>query len=155
LQFAEAQMIEVTKRAWSLMLNLEIKKYGTNDVTIGDDWVNAAVGISGSWRGSVSLLCPPVLARRWAALMFATAEDALTQADIDDATGEMANVLAGNLKVVWPGDSRLFPPEITLGPGNGPAKNSEITTVLAFEDMQLPFVVMMQKFHSSVGEAGG
>ncbi|MBI2406686.1 MAG: chemotaxis protein CheX [Gemmatimonadetes bacterium] len=65
--------------------------------------------------GTVVLECDEALARLMAARMFDAAAETLTDADVCDAIGELANMAAGNLKAALPHAARLSLPTVTRG----------------------------------------
>jgi hypothetical protein len=65
------------------------------------------VDITGAFCGSVVVGCSEVLARRLAAQMFGLAEASVTTGEINDAIRELANVVAGNLKILMPPPSEI------------------------------------------------
>jgi chemotaxis protein CheX len=76
--------------------------------------LRASVRISGAWQGVVVVDCPEELARRTAAAMWGGQPQDQTQ--IADAIGELANMIAGNVKVLLPGPSRLSLPAVADAP---------------------------------------
>ena len=74
--------------------------------------LRGSVAISGTTRAWVIVDCSELLARRLTAAMFDASEDELRQEDVDDAIGEIANIIGGNLKAMLPGPSQLSLPSI-------------------------------------------
>lgn len=60
--------------------------------------VEGHVHISGVWTGTLVFQCSEAVARRAAHLMFGPNEDHGTRQDVQDAVGELANMIGGNLK---------------------------------------------------------
>lgn len=77
--------------------------------------VTATVRILGAWRGCVVLTTPEPLARAAAAAMLGVRTEQLSRADVADAVGELANVVAGNLKSLLPAPSTLSLPAVAAG----------------------------------------
>lgn len=75
----------------------------------------SCVNISGGWDGSVHLVIPQVLAGAVAASMFGMEIDDLTEAEITDAVGELANVVGGNVKGLIEDPCSLSLPTVTVG----------------------------------------
>ncbi len=65
------------------------------------------VDVTGAFCGSVVVGCSESLARRLAAQMFGLDEGDVNLDDIVDATRELANVVAGNLKILMPPPSEI------------------------------------------------
>ncbi|MEZ4331016.1 MAG: chemotaxis protein CheX [Myxococcota bacterium] len=79
------------------------------------------VRIQGAWNGSVSLAFPRETAERIAAGMLDAKPGELADEEVRDAVGEMANILAGNLKAMLPQPSSLGLPAIhDRRPGSNP-----------------------------------
>jgi hypothetical protein len=79
--------------------------------------VSAWVEIVGPWTGSVVVSClPDTAAELTRALLRGRAPAALEPEDVEDALGELANVLGGNVKALLPGPSALGLPEVGTPP---------------------------------------
>lgn len=74
------------------------------------DTRGARVFISGGWEGAVALGCSEALARKVASVMFAKTPQDMTVEEIEDAVGELANIIGGNIKALLPGPSELSLP---------------------------------------------
>ena len=82
--------------------------------------VSAWVDITGPWTGSVVLTCAPATAAALTESVLMTRPPTVVdQEDVEDALGELANVLGGNIKSVLPGESRLGLPQIGSAPSVG------------------------------------
>ena len=71
-----------------------------------------AVRISGESQAEVAVWCGADFARRTASAMFGAEEADLTESDVRDAVGELANILGGTLKALLPGPSSLSCPVV-------------------------------------------
>ncbi len=60
--------------------------------------VMASVHVTGDWQGAVVLLCSHAFAEQATEAMFAAEPGTTTQRDLDDAIGELANMIGGNIK---------------------------------------------------------
>ena len=90
-----------------------------------DDAVSSWVEIVGPWTGTVVLTCGRSTAEELSrALLKEHAPPVLEPEDVEDALGELANVVGGNVKAVLPGPSVLGLPEV----GNAPATGSPADT---------------------------
>ena len=79
--------------------------------------VIASVAITGAWDGHVVIRATRDLAVSVAsALLFVDAAE-VSDADLVDATGELANVVAGNVKCLLPQPSLLALPRVVSGAG--------------------------------------
>lgn len=78
------------------------------------DRIVASVAISGEWNGHVVVGATPATARRLAAAMFALDPEAVSDDELADAWGEIANILGGNVKGLLPEPSVLSLPQVVL-----------------------------------------
>ena len=74
-----------------------------------------SVGITGAWRGTVVMQCSPALVRHVAGIMFGLAPDTTTLAHVQDAMGEITNMIGGNLKALLPEPCQLSFPQVLAG----------------------------------------
>ena len=74
--------------------------------------VVAGVAVSGAWHGLVLLACSTVASRQAAAALLGMGADEVTEGDVDDALGELANVIGGNVKSLLPEPCVLGLPEV-------------------------------------------
>jgi chemotaxis protein CheX len=77
--------------------------------------MTAAVQINGDFHGGIMIRCERDLLRRAAAIMFDQPEESLAREDEIDVIGELANVVAGNLKALYPGTNSISLPTIIEG----------------------------------------
>ena len=85
-----------------------------------DDAVSSWVEIVGPWNGSVVLTTGRATAEELSRCLLAEhAPPVLDDEDIEDALGELANVVGGNVKAVLPGPSVLGLPEVGTAPEPG------------------------------------
>ena len=86
-----------------------------------DPTVSAWVTVSGPWNGAVVITCAPQTAAELTrCVLGAHAPEELYSEDVDDALGELANVLGGNVKSLLPGPSQLGLPEVGPTPTAAP-----------------------------------
>ena len=76
---------------------------------------SGCIAMSGDWRGAVTLSCLEPMARTITAAMFGTEPDTSTDAEIQDAIGEMANMFGGQVKSVLGDRSVLGLPVVIEG----------------------------------------
>jgi hypothetical protein len=85
-----------------------------------DDAVSSWVEIVGPWNGAVVLTTGRSTAAELARCLLAQhAPPVLDDEDVEDALGELANVVGGNVKTVLPGPSVLGLPEFGTAPAPG------------------------------------
>jgi len=96
---------------WETMLGLPLE--GTSDgQPDGGPALIGTVRITGAWNGALDVRCTPGLARKAAAAMFACEEDALSEDEVRDSLGEIANMAGGNLKALLPQPCALSIPVV-------------------------------------------
>jgi len=103
---------QVTQEIWSALLAAD----SDSPLLPGDTHSNevvARIHISGEWNGTVCLHCSNLAARHATSAMFGLPDDELTAADVQDAVGELVNVVGGNIKGLVEGHSELSLPEVT------------------------------------------
>ena len=74
--------------------------------------VVAGVAVSGAWHGLVLVACSSVASKEAAAALLGMGADEVTDGDVDDALGELANVIGGNVKSLLPEPCSLGLPEV-------------------------------------------
>jgi chemotaxis protein CheX len=85
-----------------------------------DDALSSWVEIVGPWNGAVVLTCGRATAEELTRCLLAEhTPPVLDREDIEDALGELANVVGGNVKAVLPGPSVLGLPEVGAAPVAG------------------------------------
>lgn len=77
--------------------------------------ISSNVSVFGAWNGTVVVATTARGARLVGSALLEIPEDELTKGDIDDAVGELANIVGGNVKSVLPGPSSLTLPVVSHG----------------------------------------
>ncbi|MGY1712313.1 chemotaxis protein CheX [Geodermatophilus sp. SYSU D00758] len=110
---------EIADQAWAALV-------GEEEVLVplpGElpaDAVSSWVEVVGPWTGTVVLTCGRgTAADLTRALLREHAPGELEAEDVEDALGELANVVGGNVKAVLPGPSVLGLPEFGTAPAPG------------------------------------
>jgi chemotaxis protein CheX len=86
---------------------------GVPDPGAGKAVVMATVAISGAWHGRVLLSFSPVAAGRAAAALLGIEEgDDVSDGDVADAVGELANIIGGSVKSLMPQPTALSLPSV-------------------------------------------
>jgi chemotaxis protein CheX len=78
-------------------------------------YVVSAVQIVGQWQGAVQLDIDMGLARRTCANLTGVDPAELSQDDVRDTAGELANMVGGSVKALVANSSRLSLPTVTIG----------------------------------------
>ena len=112
----EATVQEITEQAWLALVG-EDEVLVPLPAPLPADTRSSWVEIVGPWTGSVVLTCGRETALALTrALLREHAPEVLEEEDVDDALGELANVVGGNVKAVLPGPSVLGLPEVGDAP---------------------------------------
>jgi chemotaxis protein CheX len=109
---SDAEVREITLSVWETMLGLSLDDGPPAEAAA---YVTGCVRISGGWQGTVTIEMSARLARTAAAALFSMAETNVTEAEVRDAVGELANVIGGNLKALMPGACQLSLPTVVAG----------------------------------------
>ncbi|GAA2515989.1 chemotaxis protein CheX [Pilimelia columellifera] len=77
----------------------------------------ASVSITGSWHGHVVFACSVPAAKLAAATFLAIPPEEVTEDDLADTLGELANIVGGNVKSMLPTGCFVSLPHVLLAPG--------------------------------------
>ncbi len=114
LSIYRADLARIVVSVFQTMLELEITATETAGAPAADG-LTAAVYFAGAWKGAVLLECTRPQAFEFThRLMAIDAPEAIND-DVRDALGELANMLAGNLKSVLPHGIGLSMPSVVEG----------------------------------------
>ncbi len=106
-------ILEVATSVFGTLLGLPIHS-GSNPAASFRGAFTAAVHYAGSWKGALVLECSAAQAESWAARLLPIPPP-LAVEDVRDALGELANVIAGNLKPLLPPGVGLSMPSVVQG----------------------------------------
>ena len=109
-----SDLTEITIDVWSSFLG-ERPEPGIHVPDFTGVRVTGCVHISGTWQGSVLLSGGVCLAEQAAAGMFGVTVEALSDAEVSDAFGELTNMVGGNVKGLLDGQNVLSIPVVTRG----------------------------------------
>jgi chemotaxis protein CheX len=131
----------VTRQVWANILDLPVE-LGTAELS--SVTTTSSVQILGEWTGAVALTMSAELATTIACTMFCMEADELSDEDVADAAGEMANMIGGNIKSLLPGPSELSMPTVTSGDHEVTAfPGTELVERVSFTASGQPFVVSL------------
>ena len=113
----EKQLDEVIHTVWQTMLGQDINKADLEATGDADDPLGmmACIQITGGWDGAITIECTLKLARAIAEEMFGMDPGEAADDEIQDALGEMVNVVGGNVKALLDGGANLSLPSVTSG----------------------------------------
>ncbi len=104
----QAELESLTRDIWATMVGLDL----VDAVMAGspDPGISSQIEIEGETELALRIDCSMDLARKVAGRLFDMPEDELDSELVLDAMSEMANVLGGNIKGMWPGAIKLSLP---------------------------------------------
>ncbi|MEU4687246.1 chemotaxis protein CheX [Actinoplanes sp. NPDC023714] len=113
----ESDLAEMVEQVWESYLDPEgisplIPTYDENQPSE----VHSSVSITGSWSGHVVYASSRAAAQRAAAAFLAMEMDEVSEEDISDTLGELANIVGGNVKAMLPSGAQLSLPQVVLAP---------------------------------------
>lgn len=112
-------LAELTQAVWESFVDAEIPLvdlYGAPLEVGPDGVVVGTIAIHGPHEGRVNVALPAGAASAAAARMLDIELADVVEADVHDATGELANMIGGNVKAMLEGDHRLGLPSVTVAP---------------------------------------
>ncbi len=112
----EREIVDIVTRIASIQLGWGVQVVDDlAGATPDAESITASVQISGAYDGAVHLTVARETAVEIAGRMFGRASSTLMDDEVRDALGELANMVAGNLKSRLPGRSRLSLPTVVEG----------------------------------------
>ncbi|GIF06053.1 MULTISPECIES: chemotaxis protein CheX [Actinoplanes] len=113
----ENDLAEMVEQVWESYLDPEgvsplMQTYDENQPSE----VHSSVSITGSWNGHVVYASSRAAAQRAAAAFLAMELDEVSEEDISDTLGELANIVGGNVKAMLPPGAQLSLPQVVLAP---------------------------------------
>lgn len=150
----EAEIDDITRTIWETLFDLPLN--GARPSPLGPETVlTGCVQVVGTWRGAVMLQCPMSLASTLTEQMFRSGS-APSVDDVRDALGELTNVIAGNVKALFPGTSQLSLPAVAVGSDYemGVIDAGAATTVAFTCDGEPLTVTLFEGTHNGEQEAG-
>jgi chemotaxis protein CheX len=113
----ENDLAEMVEQVWESYLDPEgisplIPTYDENQPSE----VHSSVSITGSWTGHVVYASSIAAGRRAAAAFLAMEVDEVSEDDLSDVLGELANIVGGNVKAMLPPGALLSLPQVVLAP---------------------------------------
>lgn len=147
MHLSEESILRIADSVWSMILGMELKRGAAPDAARANErTVTASVQISGAWEGVVHAQCPAGLAARAAGVMFGLPPQKVQADQVQDALGELTNMVGGNIKALLPEPSRLSLPTVVDGVGYTvriPGRSREVVRVsLACDGDPLIVVVL-------------
>lgn len=107
-------LVQIVRTVFRTMMDLDVEAAGTV-WTHPPDMITSAVHFAGDWRGATLVECGAPLACRFAERFMGIPEPAAVDDDVRDVMGELANMVAGNLKSLLPKGVDLSMPTVVEG----------------------------------------
>lgn len=113
----ENDLAEMVEQVWEAYLDPEgvsplMQTYDENQPSE----VHSSVSITGSWNGHIVYASSRAAAQRAASAFLAMELDEVSEEDISDTLGELANIVGGNVKAMLPPGAQLSLPQVVLAP---------------------------------------
>lgn len=113
--------------------------------------IRATVSVTGGWNGLVVVSTSEYGARAVGATLLDLGMEDLTEADLNDALGELVNIVGGNVKSVLPGPSSLSLPLVSRGAVAVSERGAELVAEAALEWLGEQFEIAVWHSTTSVG----
>ncbi len=154
MNISELEINEVVGSVWDTMLGGGICPALPSDSLLGcQPSRTGIVRFAGAWQGAIACSASVDLQRQAAATLFEIPASELTHELMDDALGEITNMIGGNLKALLPAPSHLSLPAV-LDTGEALTRHLPARTAMAaFIVSGQPFVVHVQS--DEIPHAGG
>ncbi len=126
-------LVELTQAVWQAFVDPELPLVdltGTPLQVAGADVVVGSIVLHGPPTARVLLALPRQAASAAAARMFDLDPADLGEADVHDATGELTNMIGGNVKALLEGEHRLGLPSVVTARGPDLAESSVASATL-------------------------
>ncbi|GAB5443766.1 MAG: hypothetical protein Fues2KO_41150 [Fuerstiella sp.] len=117
--------------AWNVFQEMLGLSCSSTDNTLPSDRprLAALICIFGRTKESLVVETSPETARIIASTMFGAAAESLSETEVNDAAGEIANMIGGNMKGMFEGESRLSMPCVSLDEPTEPCDDEQRTWV--------------------------
>lgn len=131
---------------WSSMLGLDAQPLGSVETRNTSQSLTGCIQITGAWKGAVMLDCPSSLALKAASIMFDMPPSEIDHFLLQDALGELTNIISGNFKSLLPEPCNLSLPAVTQGSDHAfRVLDSEVVKRIGFKCDNDVFVVSIVK----------
>lgn len=114
MSFSESDIRSFTGNIWSSVFGLDLDSGCIAGLDTGDI-IAGGIHLSGAWEGALFVECTPNLARKLASAMFGMDDAEITDSEVRDAIGEIANMAGGNFKALLPQPCQLSLPIVVEG----------------------------------------
>ena len=131
---------QIAASVFSTMLGLEFqKRASTTACPVSPQTITASVKLVGDWDGAVLLHCMETQAREFAARFLGMPPPPEIDGDVRDVLGELANMIAGNLKCTLRPGIQLSQPSVVDGSGSSLRRSGTVICEVGFDTEEGPF----------------
>lgn len=130
-------MHQILENVFGEMLCMPVEAHASPDIDINGERVVARITISGELEQELAVHAPIKSAANIASVMFDTPSDALDESEIDDAIGEVANMIAGSVKGSYQQEAKLSLPQCERMAGAMRDEECETATAVMVSGMPL------------------
>ena len=114
MNFKEDELVQYTEMVWSSLLGLTATR--SHEAYLPDPMgAESCLQISGSWVGVVTINCPDALVNQITEVMFQLEPGSASIEEVQDAMGEVINMIGGNLKALMPPPCYVSLPIVAIG----------------------------------------
>ena len=114
MQLTSKKVDEIVRSVLDVTFHLDSSDLRRSaDLEVEPLMVRANIALNGQWKGQLALYVVPALAKEMAAMMTYREPASITNSQSFDAVGEVANMIAGNLRPLIPGAYSISMPKVT------------------------------------------
>jgi len=129
----EQSVVKANTQFWEQMLAMNLQTASSSEEScIGMGHMLGSVNLGGVWKGRIEVRMDIRLAYEATAAMMMQAVETVGEADVLDATKEIANMIAGTLKSSLPRPCSMTVPESSIECGGHSGSGAEDTLVVGF-----------------------
>lgn len=140
----EVEISQFVTDIWSTFLSREVSPTDKPFTPKGkDNTLAGCVQITGEWQGTITLYAPKEIGKMVAATIYGLDETEVDNQQIQDVIGEITNILAGNIKSLFPPPCSLSLPSVAVTDYNLHHPGSQTLTAVNFDCEGLPFLVVL------------
>ena len=148
MQIAEQEVERIIDGVWVSTLGMDWHRIQERHIAI-EPSLTGVIQITGAWQGAITIRCGPGLANAITEAMFGAEPGASSPQEVRDALGEVANMIAGNLKALLPSGCQLSLPTVVEG------REYQLAVPRSVTLLELVAVSRDQPFHVGVLVSGG
>ena len=140
----EAEINQFVADIWSTFVNMPVASTEKPFQALGKgDTLAGCVHITGEWKGALVLYLPGELGKKIAANMFGLNATEVDDQQVKDITGEITNIIAGNIKSILPSPCNISLPSVSITDYDSHHPGSQTISTVNFDCEGQPFLVTM------------